>query len=194
VKSSTLFSHKFEQYLSLTNLSKITNSHFHFWLNRHDEESEAQQPPSSLLPHLYCRPSMPGPLPSMMRLLFTLPLSGGSSPSVASSRPDGESHPQTSSSFGPLPPCLQRLSTPPPDPILITSSTRDKGKVSILFGLYHLSPETHLVMFSQNCGGLPTPPPPINIDRKELQQRGDKVSILFAFALLIQYSPLDVFR
>jgi hypothetical protein len=40
-----------------------------------DEESEASQPPSSLLHRLFRQPSAPGPLPSMMGPLFPLPLS-----------------------------------------------------------------------------------------------------------------------
>jgi hypothetical protein len=60
----------------------------------HGKESEAPQLPSSLLHHLFRRPSTPGLLPSMMWPLFPLPLSGGSPPSIASSPPDGEAHPQ----------------------------------------------------------------------------------------------------
>jgi hypothetical protein len=64
---------------------------------------------------------------------------------------------------------------------LITLSTKDEGKVSILFGLHRISPETHLVMFDGMACAVPwriSPPAvlflsPINIDRKELQQGGE---------------------
>jgi hypothetical protein len=67
---------------------------------------------------------------------------------------------------------------------LIISSTRDEGKVSILFALLAITPETHLVMFDGMASAVPqqiSPPRSagdsphllslIDIDRKELQQR-----------------------
>jgi hypothetical protein len=63
-------------------------------LHHHGKESEAPHLPSPLLHRLFLRPSTPGLLPSMMWPLFPLPLSGGRPPSVASSPPDGEAHPQ----------------------------------------------------------------------------------------------------
>ena len=135
-----------------------------------DEESEASQPPSSLLHRLFRQPSAPGPLPSMMGPLFPLPLSAAAALRAS------------------LPPCpmgrlianipLLRTSSPsPPAPphssprsISTISSMRDEGKVSILFALLAITPETHLLMFdgedalsssadlsSQNCGGLHSP-------------------------------------
>ena len=83
-------------------------------LLHHDEESEASQPPSSLLHRLFRQPSRPGPLPSMMRPFFPC-LSPRPQPSERRFLPArwGGSSP-TSPSFGPLPPRLQRLPTSPP--------------------------------------------------------------------------------
>jgi hypothetical protein len=139
------------------------------------------QPLSSLLHRLFRQPSTPGPLLSMIR-----PLVPCLSPSVASSTPKGESHPQTSFSFGSLPPS-------PPAPhhslqrsISVMSTPRDEWKVSILFGLHRISPETHLVMFDWMAAAVPrlisplraAGDPPlllslIDIDCKELQRRGE---------------------
>ena len=89
-----------------------TNSHFHYFFTMtNNRKHRSCSPPPNCL---FRQPPTPGPLLSMMRPLFPLPLSGGSPPSVASSPPDEEAHPQTSSSFRPLPPRLQRLTTPPP--------------------------------------------------------------------------------
>jgi hypothetical protein len=86
--------------------------------------------------------------------------------------PDREAHPQTSSTFRSLPPLPPAPPHSTPRPISITSSTRDEGKVSALFALLAVTPETHLLMFDgtavavpwlispPRAGGLPTPPLP----------------------------------
>jgi hypothetical protein len=83
---------------------------------------------------------------------------------------------------------------------------RDEGKVSTLFALLAVTPETHSMMFNGIAAAVPwlisSPTAAgdsphllclIDMDRKELQRRR-KVSILFIFALLSRYSPLDVLK
>jgi hypothetical protein len=150
-----------------------------------DKQPEARQPPSSLIHRLFHQSSTPESLPPMMRPLFSLSLSGQPSPSVASSPPDGRLIRKTSSSFRSLSPSPPALPHSSPPPISIISSTRDERKVSILFGLHRISPETHLVMFDRMTSAVPRRIPPprtagdsplllslIDIDRKELQRRG----------------------
>jgi hypothetical protein len=136
-------------------LSKITNSHFHILPMASNKQSEAPQPRSSFLHRLFRQLSTPGPLLSMMRPLFPLPVAGSSPPRIASSPPDREAHPQTSSTFGSLPPLPPAPPHSTPRPISITSSTRDEGKVSALFALLAVTPETHLLMFDGTAVAVP---------------------------------------
>jgi hypothetical protein len=90
---------------------------------------------------------MPGLLPSMMWPLFPLPLSGQPSPSLTSSPPNREAHPQH-----PPPSDLFSLASSA-SPII--SSMRDKGKVSILCSLHDITSETHLLMFDGMTSAVP---------------------------------------
>jgi hypothetical protein len=80
----------------------------------------------------------------------------------------------------------------------------DEEKVSILFGLHRISPETHLVMFDRmvpqflgwsllpELWGTPHSSSPWSISFVRSCSEEGKVSIQFIFALLSRYSPLDV--
>ena len=103
-------------------------------LHHHGKESEAPHLPSPLLHRLFLRPSTPGLLPSMMWPLFPLPLSGGRPPSVASSPPDGEAHPQhpPPSDLFPLASGASPL-LPPTDIGYIDRNRRREGKYFVFF-------------------------------------------------------------
>jgi hypothetical protein len=116
-------------------------------LPHHDEQLEASQPPSSLPHCLFCQPPTPGPLLSMMRPLFHLPLSGGSPLSVTSSPPDREAHPP--------PPALPAPPHSSPRSISVISIARDEGKVSILCDLHGITSKTHLFMFDGMVSAVP---------------------------------------
>ena len=111
---------------------------------------------------------------------------GGSPPSVASSPPDGEAHRRHRPPSDLLPPRLQLLPTPPPQSVSVISIARDQGKVNILCALHVITSETHLFMFDGMACAVPwriSPPRTagdsplllslIDIDRKELQRRGE---------------------
>ena len=141
-------------------------------LLHHYEESEALQPPSSLLHRLFSQPSTPGPLPSMMRPFFPF-LSPRSQPSERRFLParwGGSSQTSPPSDLFPLASSASPL-LPQVDINNIEHERQGEGEYYVCIACHHTQNSPGDVrrdgvccsladLSSQNCGGLPALPLP----------------------------------